>query len=149
MSDISFQRVGSISNAHAGAEFEGVAQQFFKEQGLSLQKGFPAPVGLGATKKVHKFDLGSDAPPVLVECKSHKWTSGGNVPSAKLTVWNEAMFYFLCSPPEFRKIMFVLKHQRNEQSLAAYYIRNYAHLIPDGVEFWDYCETEATGTRIR
>lgn len=149
MSEISFQRVGSISNAHAGADFEAVAQRFFQGQGLSLQKGFPTLVGLGDTKKVHRFDLGSNEPQVLVECKSHKWTSGGNVPSAKITVWNEAMLYFFCSPPEFRKIMFVLKHERKEQSLAAYYIRNYAHLIPIGVEFWEYCETEATGTRIR
>ncbi|WP_127090036.1 hypothetical protein [Aquabacter cavernae] len=149
MSEINFQRAGSVSNAHAGADFEGIAQSFFRSQGITLQRGFPAPLGVTTSKKLHKFDLGSDNPPILVECKSHKWTSGWNVPSAKLTVWNEAMLYFLCAPPQYRKLMFVLKHSRKDQSLASYYIRNYSHLIPEGVEFWEYCEIETVGTRIR
>ncbi|WP_421698019.1 hypothetical protein [Ancylobacter sp.] len=149
MSDTTFQRIGSVSNAHAGADFESVAQRFFRTQGIMLERSFAAPVGLNSNKKLHKFDLGSREPPILVECKSHKWTSGGNTPSAKLTVWNEAMLYFLCSPPHFRKIMFALKHDRRDQSLASYYIRSYPHLIPDDVEFWEYCEIEASGKRIK
>ena len=96
-------------------------------------------LGLVILKK-HKFDLGSDS--VLVECKSHKWTSGNNVPSAKLTVWNEAMFYFACSPDSFRKIFFVLKdtRQKDNETLAQYYIRMYSHLIPNKVEIWEYDE---------
>jgi hypothetical protein len=81
-----FQRVGSISNAHVGNEFEELVLTFFAGQGLSLSRGFSVPVGAGTIKKSRKFDFGSYDPPVLVECKSHAWTSGGNVPSAKLTV---------------------------------------------------------------
>jgi hypothetical protein len=62
-----FQRVGSVSNAHAGNDFES----------LALIRNFAAPVRVGEQKKWHRFDLGSEKPPVLVECKSHTWTQGG------------------------------------------------------------------------
>lgn len=51
---------------------------------------------MGKIKKKHSFDLGCKDKKI-VECKSHKWTSGGNIPSAKLNVWNEAMYYFFNS----------------------------------------------------
>ncbi len=60
------------------------------------------------------------------------------MPSAKMTVWNEAMYYFLLAPSRFRKIMFVLKHDRAGCSLASYYLRTHVHLVPDGVEFWEF-----------
>jgi hypothetical protein len=69
-----FQRVGSISNAHAGSDFEKLAQEFFVKQGIMLTRNYTASVGVGILKKDRKFDLGSDDPPVLVECKSHAWT---------------------------------------------------------------------------
>lgn len=73
-----------------------------------------------------------------------------NSPSAKLTVWNEAMYYFHLAPPEFRKIMFVLKHLRyGAESLAEYYIRRYSHLIPQDVELWEFDELSSSGERLR
>ena len=64
------------------------------------------------------------------------------MPSAKLTVWNEAMYYFSLAPSSYRKIFFVLKdvcdHRR--ESLAEYYVRLKQHLIPSDVEVWEYCE---------
>jgi hypothetical protein len=133
-----FQRIGSISNAHVGNEFEEIVLKFFGEQGLSLARGFSVSVGAGIIKKARKFDFGSDHPAVLVECKSHSWTSGGNVPSAKITVWNEAMYYFLIAPAKYRKILFALKSIRGQTSLATYYVRCYGHLIPENVEIWEY-----------
>lgn len=144
-----FQRPGSISNAHAGSDFEQIARAFFARQGLPLVPNFTAPVGAAKLKKLRKFDLGSDNPPVLVECKSHKWTAGGNIPSAKITVWNESMYYFHIAPGDFRKILFVLKHDRRQESLATYYLRCYGHLVPEGVEIWEYCEEESIGVRLR
>ena len=85
-----------------------------------------------------KFDLGSETPSVVVECKSHTWTVGGNSPSAKMSVWNEAMYYFVATPPHFRKILFVLKDSLNGETLAEYYIRRYSHLIPADVELWEF-----------
>jgi len=144
-----FQRIGSVSNAHAGREFERIAQQFFSDQGITLAPNFSVPVGVGSLKKAHKFDLGTESPPTLVECKSHTWTQGGNMPSGKLTAWNEAMYYFHIAPGSYRKIFFVLKHLRGEISLANYYITNLGNLIPNDVEIWEYCVTEQLGCRLR
>ena len=71
------------------------------------------------------------------------------VPSAKMTVWNEAMYYFHLAPTRYRKILFVLHDRRDGQgeTLLAYYKRTYSHLIPDDVEFmeWD----EVTGAIMK
>jgi hypothetical protein len=134
-----FQREGSISNAHAGSEFERTAARKLAEHGLSVIPNVAVAIGIGTHKKNHRFDLGGDDPAVIVECKSHTWTSGGNMPSAKITVWNEAMYYFSLAPDPFRKIFFVLKDVRRKESLAEYYVRLYRHLIPDDVEVWEYC----------
>jgi hypothetical protein len=107
------------------------------------------PVGVGDAKKMHRFDLGSENPPVLVECKSHTWTQGGNMPSAKMTVWNEAMYYFHVAPAHYRKIFFALKHNRREMSLASYYLKTHGHLIPDGVELWEFDLETLTDERLR
>ena len=135
-----FQRVGSVSNAHVGRDFESVAQEYFQQQKVLLGSNYSVPVGVAAEKKNRQFDLGSGEPPVLVECKSHRWTAGGNVPSAKITVWNEAMYYFHLAPPRFRKVLFVLRDysEKRQQSLAAYYVRSYSHLIPKDVEILEY-----------
>ena len=103
-----FQRIGAKSNAQVGKDFEIAALKFFNSDGLNLNRDVKVKVGIGNIKKEHAFDLGCKKQKIIVECKSHKWTSGGNVPSAKLTVWNEAMFYFVASPDGFRKIMFGL-----------------------------------------
>ena len=136
-----FQRLGSTSNSQVGRDFETAAQDYFRQKGISLQKGHSVQIGV-SSKKDRKFDLGSDDPPVLVECKSHTWTRGGNVPSAKITVWNEAMYLFLLAPQRFQKVLFVLRdfNERRSESLAEYYVRNYSHLIPDDVEIWEYDE---------
>jgi hypothetical protein len=143
-----FQRIDAISNAHVGNEFEEISKQFFETQGLRLTRNFSLPVGVGDLKKAHRFDLGSNEPPALVECKSHTWTGTGNVPSAKITVWNEAMYYFYLAPKTYRKIFFALKHSRNDETLVEYYLRNYRHLVPAGVEFWKYCALEKHGHQI-
>lgn len=138
-----FQRSGSTSNAQVGRDFEEAAILALEAAGISVTRTYPVEVGISAETKSHSFDLGSDRPPIIVECKSHRWTSGGNVPSAKLTVWNEAMYYFACAPNTFRKIFFVLRHVRAKtgETLSQYYIRTYGHLIPPGIEIWEYDET--------
>ena len=135
------QRIGSISNAHVGRDFEDVARAYFLQtEGLVLQSPFSLPVGHGVVTKGHRFDLGSDEPAILVECKSHDWTVTGNVPSAKVTVWNEAMYYFHLAPARFRKVLFVLdaRHARHGVSLAEWYVRTNRHLAPPGVVIIEY-----------
>ena len=139
-----FQREGAISNAHVGREFELRAQEYFRKNGTILQRGFVVPVGLSENRG-RQFDLGSAEPPILIECKSHTWTSSGNVPSAKITVWNETMYFFHLAPKEFRKILFVLRsfNDKRGESLAKYYVRTHGHLIPDGVEIMEFDEDKA------
>ena len=143
-----FQRVGSISNAHIGRDFEKAAYVYFTGQGYQIIKDVALPIGL-ERKKNHRFDLGSPSnaeDKIIIECKSHRWTSGDNVPSAKLTVWNEAMYYFHLAPSEYRKIFFILRDYSNKrnETLGEYYIRTYGHLIPNDVEIMEYDEDNQT-----
>lgn len=137
------QRIGSTSNAHVGRDFEAIALEYFMQhEGVALQSPFSVPVGVGDIKKSRRFDLGSDDLPILVECKSHHWTESGNMPSAKMTVWNEAMFYFHIAPPHFRKVLFVLRsdHPMRRETLAEYYVRTNRHLISANVSILEYDE---------
>lgn len=139
-----FQRVGSISNAHIGRDFEDIAYAYFTGLGYQIIKDVGLSIGL-ERKKNHRFDLGTPSyaeEKIIIECKSHCWTSGNNVPSAKLTVWNEAMYYFHLAPAGYRKIFFILRDYNNKrnETLGEYYIRTYAHLIPNDVEIMEYDE---------
>lgn len=101
-------------------------------------------------KKNHVFDLGCSSRKWVVECKSHRWTTGHNVPSAKLTVWNEAIFYFCAAPLDYKKVLFVLRDLRrgSGESLATYYLRTYEHLVPEGVEIWEYDESKHVALQV-
>lgn len=148
--DKPFQRKGAVSNAQVGRDFETVAQHFFANQGLHLRSGIAVQIGINGSKP-HNFDLGNELENVLVECKAHTWTEGGNVPSAKLTVWNEAMFFFHVAPSSYRKILFVLRDfsQKRKETLGEYYIRTYPHLIPMDVEIWEFNEEYGTAIKLR
>jgi hypothetical protein len=142
-----FQRIGSVSNAHVGMEFEEATRLFFAETGIALRPGFIVPVGF-KVKKPHKFDLGSEDPPILVECKSYTWTSGGNSPSAKIRGLNEVMLLFSVAPKYFRKILFVLKNLRRDVSLADHYIKTQGHLIGPNIEIWEFDLDAKRGVRV-
>jgi len=145
-----FQRKGAESNTQVGRDFETKAQSFFAQQALLLQPNISIDIGISGQKS-HNFDLGDLDKRVLVECKAHTWTEGGNIPSAKMTAWNQAMFFFHAAPRGYRKILFVLKdfsHKRNE-TLGEYYVRTNSHLIPTDVEVWEFDEAQATGKRIK
>ena len=137
-----FQREGSVSNSQVGRDFEDAAIGALAKCGVKVEKGYRIEIGISDIKKHRKFDLGADCPPTIVECKTNTWRKGENVPSAKMANWNEAMYYFACSPPEYRKIFFVMKDVREKrgksESLAEYYIRTYYHLIPPEVEIWEF-----------
>ena len=134
-----FQRDGSISNSHVGRDFEERARKVLAKRGLQLTPDHKVPCGLGKIRKKHSFDLGSTKPRVIVECKSHTWTSGGNVPSAKMKNWAEAMFYFHMAPQDYRKIFFVERNLRRGrgESLLSHFLRTQSHMIPADVECWE------------
>lgn len=140
-----FQRVGSISNAHVGRELEEIAATYLAAQGVHVHPRHKVLVGVAGIKRPHEFDLGCDEQMIIVECKAHTWTSGDKVPSAKMINWAEAMFYFSLTPA-YRKIFFVQRSVRTAtgESLVDYFKRTKPHLIPLGVEFWEYdFETKA------
>jgi len=137
-----FQRIGAVSNTRVGSDFEAIARSILFSAGIVVEPRFSIPIGIGPFKKGHAFDLGASIPKILVECKSHRWTTGGNMPSAKMTVWNEAMYYFALAPEDYRKILFVLRDYSASrgETLAQYYVRRHRHLIPADVEIWEYDE---------
>ncbi len=108
------------------------------------------PIGVGSEKRLHRFDHGSDDPKVVVECKRHTWTATGNAPSAKMAVWNESMYYFHLLPTEYRKMLFVLLHRFNPEgkTLVNYYIGRFEHLIPFGVEIWEFDDVSGQGLSV-
>jgi hypothetical protein len=145
-----FQRKGALSNSHAGREFEEAAHLFWKETGIALERNFSVSIGY-SDKRPHKFDLGSAQPPILVECKSFTWTETGNSPSAKIRGMNEVMLLFSVTPPEYRKILFVLKHVHATRgiSLAKHYMDTQGHLIAPNVEVWEFDVLSKKGERLR
>lgn len=143
-----FQRAGAISNTHAGREFQAAVMFFLAKRGVMLRPEYGLPIGF-KEKKVHKFDLGSDSPPTIVECKSYTWTSGGNSPSAKLRSLNESMLHFAVAPAGYRKILFMMRHLRGSESLATLYVRTQGHLIAHDVEVWELDQESGTGERVR
>ncbi|WP_336518164.1 hypothetical protein [Pollutibacter soli] len=129
------------STKHQGLNFEEIAKTVISSQkGLKLLKDVVVEVGVSKNKKKHKFDLGNIDEKILVECKHHAWTSVGNSPSAKMTIWNEAMLYFMLTPKDYTNILFVKKSicDNRRETLADYYFRTYRHLIPENVEIWEY-----------
>jgi len=60
------------------------------------------------------------------------------------------MYYFYSAPLEYQKILFVLRdlRQGNGESLANYYVRTYGHLIPLGVELWEYDEAIQAARKV-
>jgi hypothetical protein len=148
--DKPFQRKGAVSNTKVGRDFEIDAQAFFTQQGMHLTSNVIVKIGINGQKS-HSFDLGDEQKKIIVECKAHTWTESGNVPSAKMTTWNQAMFFFHVAPSDYRKIFFVLRDfsQKRKETLAEYYIRTNSHLIPIGVEVWEYDEKEKTAKKIK
>jgi hypothetical protein len=144
------QRLGAKSNSKAGNDFEEVSKRYL-EKALSrqLERNVKVDIGVSKTKKKHRFDLGDMS--TIIECKTHRWTSGNNIPSAKLTVWNEAMYYFSLAPKGLKKIFFVDKDysQKRKKTLGEYYVDTYGHLIPDDVEIWEFDEGTETHRKIR
>ena len=135
-------------NPRRGSNFEITVRAFFARRGIALERNFAVQLGMNSEMRSRKFDLGSSRPPILVECKRHTWTGGGNAPSAKLTVWNEAMYFFAAAPRRYRKILAVFRHLRGGESLAEHYIKRFSHMIPRGVEVWEIARNGTFGRRV-
>ena len=138
-----------MSNVSYGDALTAAVQDYLSTLGRPVQPEFAVEVGLSAVRrKLHTFDLGNDT--LLVECKRFAWTAGGNSPSAKLATLNEALLYFVATPAHYRKLLVLAKAPgtRGGETLAAYYVRRYGHLIPPTVEVWEFDLTARTAERL-
>lgn len=126
----------------SGTDFRQRAQDWFLRNSIELERDFEVRLSAGRPKNAQRFDLGSEEKSIIVECKSHRWTNKKKVPSAKMTVWNEAMFCLHLAPLRYRKILFVLKdyNTTRKETLAEYYAKTYEHLIPREVTIVEYDE---------
>ena len=143
-----FKNTDGEENAVVGKKFERAAQIYFRQcEELELTASFGLKIGF-REQKTHKFDLGSGQKRVLVECKRHTWGRNGNIPTGKMHAWNEALFLLYLAPKGYRKILFVLCdfNEKRKETLAEYYVRTYAHLIPDDVEI---IESDRQGTSAK
>ena len=126
-------------NTRRGAEFvELVKGVLEKEFLIKLEKEFRIRPVL--SKDEHRFDLGSAEPRILVECKNHTWTKGGNTPHAKLKDWIVAMQYLHLAPSD-RKILAVAqdKHPKNGETLRGYFLRTaLGRMRPRDVAVWEF-----------
>ena len=134
-----FQRKNSSSNAAEGKAFEKEVKYFFYDNyGIELEENHKVILGISSAK-FKTCDLGIKDE-IIIECKSHSWTETDNIPSAKLTTWNEAMYFFHLAPYHKRKLFIVEKFlsKKREKTLAEYYVSINHHLIPEDVEIWEF-----------
>lgn len=141
----------TLSNVSRGQDFAAAVGRYLSAIGLKVQPEYTVRVGIGSkSMKDHRFDFGNSE--VLVECKCYGWTEGGNNPSAKISILNEAMMYFHSTPEHYRKMLFVPKTQkqgtRNPQTFAEYYVRLHGHFIPASVEVWELDVATGVGRMI-
>jgi hypothetical protein len=133
-----------MSNNQRGLDFENTAFEYFKtKENVLLKRNFEINLGVEVElEKTHRFDLGDNNEKIIVECKLCTWRNGDDVPSAKMTNWNEAMFYFKLAPKEYKKIFFVSKaySPKKSKTLLRYYIEKYYHFIPNDVIFYEYSD---------
>ncbi|MEW9699421.1 hypothetical protein [Paenibacillus sp. SI8] len=126
--------MASLNSLNPG---RGKAFQLLVQQALAayFKKPFVMEIAypIGKPAKDHKFDLVSSDGGVIVETKNYTWTSGNNVPSAKMSVLNEAVFYLQHAPKNTQKVLVINldRHAGRNETLAEYYVRTYRHLLDD------------------
>lgn len=72
-----FQRVGAISNAHVGRDFEAEVIRVLAIDGVHVERNSIVPVGIGRLKREHSSAQRSSSPPILFLCKLHRRTKEG------------------------------------------------------------------------
>jgi hypothetical protein len=125
-------------NPPSWQEFEKLVVEHLRKNGYpDIEHKFKLEIGT-EEKKAHAFDAGQKGV-LVVECKASSWTEGDNSPSAKISAWNEAMYFFYLAPPKYQKYFFVLKSDNEKgESLLTHYINSYQHVIPKDVRLFEY-----------
>jgi hypothetical protein len=117
-------------NPAAGRAFHTAAARLLEKYfgvGFHLDR----PLEIGEPSKVHRFDFVSVDLRYVGECKNYSWTEGGNIPSAKMALINEALLYLSFVPKPARRYV-AMRYDvcdRRSETLASYYYRTYGHLL--------------------
>ena len=120
-----------LSNVAWGSLFEVEVAAALTNMGWRLVPS--VGIGIGSPPKPHRFDLADQTARVAVECKAFTWTSGGNMPSAKITTAREAVLFLQWLPVDWTKILAMSQsvRPRYRESLAEYFVRLNDHLLGD------------------
>jgi len=117
-------------NTSKGREFQLLAARCLSDH-LHTKFITEHAISIGSPPKPHHFDLASIDNKYIGECKNFSWTEGNNIPSAKMTTINEAVFYLQHVPSD--KIRFVILRRdinnKRRESIAEYYYRINKHLL--------------------
>ena len=126
-----------MKNNEKGILFEKQVKELFeREYDVKLEAEYPLEIGFKSLKS-HKFDFGNSK--ILLECKDYSWTSGNNIPSAKICHLKEVMLYFHLAPKNYKKILILNRNIRgiNGESVGEYFIRLNKAFIPEDVEIFE------------
>jgi hypothetical protein len=120
-------------NTGKGRDFQTLAAELIGEH-VGVRFLQDEPISIGRPAKLHKFDLVSEDRRHVGECKNYAWTETGNMPSAKMAFLNEAVLYLSHVPSDVHKFIVLRldRHARRNETLVAYYLRTYRHLL-DGL----------------
>ena len=122
----------NTENPLIGKAFQKKVQKILVER-YNMDFEWEPAIPIGTPPKNHRFDLSNNDRTIVVECKCYTWTDAGNIPSAKLTGLNEAVFYFGFLPSKTIKILCLKQsiYPGKTETLAEYYVRVHGNLLGD------------------
>lgn len=119
-----------MSNTKSGADFQIQVKNWF-QQTYGIKFELEKKIAIGYPAKDHRFDIVDEFGKIAIECKKYTWTETGNMPSAKISIVNEAAFYLSFLPDTYDKyiVMLYSRHIKRNETLAEYYYRINRHLL--------------------
>ena len=123
-----------MSNYETGRSFEIKAKQYFEEKYQVKFKKGKIRTGFNGGKD-REFDLLNHELNIIIECKNFTFTSGKNIPSAKISDFLKEVYKLYISPSKYKKIMCIARHVNDKGvSLKEYILDKYYDFIPDNIE---------------
>jgi hypothetical protein len=97
--------------------------------GMDVETEVSLPVG--SPPRPHKFDLATPDRAYIGEAKAFTWTSGNNIPSAKISTVKEALQFLHALPQETRTFVVMRRDLRisTGEALADYFVRLHGHWL--------------------
>lgn len=126
----------------AWKNFENLVEGYFEDTlGVQFENQVPQDDADGGR---HKFDVVSIDREIVIECKSHTWTRGGNYPAAKATDALVTVEHLKRHSAK-RKLLVFQDDRMQGKSLAETFVRRNKERL-SGIEVWVY--SDGTFTRL-